>query len=149
MPTQLVHAALVITNQHLDRSKVIGRVAVYGLEYKSNTYDPETIMADSVDPFPLLTQGIDQTRKAMESYLDFFQKTMKAPPLLDANLNQKMKTYMEQNIAAVSQFAQEVSKAKDLQNFWRVQSEFTQAQWKAFTEQAKELTELATKVRRM
>jgi hypothetical protein len=34
----------------------------------------------------------------MESYLDFFQKTMKAPPLLDANLNQKMKTYMEQNL---------------------------------------------------
>jgi phasin family protein len=81
----------------------------------------------------------------MESYLYFFQKTMKAPPLLDANLNQKVKTYMEQNIAAVSQFAQEVSKAKDLQNFWRVQSEFTQAQWKAFTEQTKELTELATK----
>ena len=52
---------------------------------------------------------------------------------------------MEQNIAAVSQFAQEASKANDLQNFWRVQSEFTQAQWKAFTEQTKELTELATK----
>ena len=102
-------------------------------------------MAGSVDPFPLLTQGIDQTRKAMESYLDFFQKNIKAPPLFDADLNQKMKTYMEQNIAAVSQFAQEVSKAKDLQNFWRVQSEFTQAQWKAFTEQTKELTELATK----
>jgi phasin family protein len=56
-----------------------------------------------------------------------------------------MKSYMEQNIAAVSQFAQEASKANDLQNFWRVQSEFTQAQWKAFTEQTKELTELATK----
>ena len=56
-----------------------------------------------------------------------------------------MKTYMEQNIAAVSQFAQEASKANYLQNFWRVQSEFTQAQWKAFTEQTKELTELATK----
>ena len=56
-----------------------------------------------------------------------------------------MKTYMEQNISAVSQFAQEASKANDLQNFWRVQSEFTQAQWKAFTEQTKELTELATK----
>ena len=95
-------------------------------------------MAGSVDPFPLLTQGIEQTRKAMESYLDFFQKNMKAPPLLDADLNQKMKTYMEQNIAAVSQFAQEV-------DFWRIQSEFTQAQWKAFTEQTKELTELATK----
>jgi hypothetical protein len=27
-------------------------------------------MAGSVDPFPLLTQGFEQTRKAMESYLD-------------------------------------------------------------------------------
>jgi phasin family protein len=105
----------------------------------------ETIMAGSVDPFFLVTQGIEQTRNAMESYLDFFQKNIKAPPLLDADLNQKMKTYMEQNIAAVSQFAQEVSKAKDLQDFWRIQSEFTRAQWKAFTEQTKELSELAAK----
>ena len=59
-------------------------------------------MAGNVDPLPLLTQGIEQTRKAMESYLDFFQKNIKAPPLLDADLNQKMKTYMEQNIAAVA-----------------------------------------------
>ncbi|MGA7598766.1 MAG: hypothetical protein WCB23_13080 [Pseudolabrys sp.] len=62
-------------------------------------------MAGSVDPFSLLTQGFEQTRKAMESYLDFFQKNIRAAPLLDADLNQKMKTYMEQNIAAVSQFA--------------------------------------------
>jgi hypothetical protein len=109
------------------------------------TYGQETIMAGSVDPFPLLTQGFEQTRKAMESYLDFFQKNIKAAPLLDADLNQKMKTYMEQNIAAVSQFAEEVSKAKDLQDFWRIQSEFMQAQWRAFTEQTKELSESATK----
>jgi hypothetical protein len=102
-------------------------------------------MAGNVDPFPLLTQGIEQTRKAMESYLDFFQKNIKAAPLFDADLNQKMKTYMEQNIAAVSQFVEEVSKAKDLQDFWRIQSEFMQAQWKAFTEQTKELSDAATK----
>jgi hypothetical protein len=100
------------------------------------------------EPFPLsemMTQGLEQTRKAMDSYLDFFQKNIKAPPLLDADLNKKMKTYMEQNIAAVSQFAQEVSKAKDLQDFWRIQSEFMQAQWKAFTEQTKDLGESAAK----
>jgi hypothetical protein len=45
----------------------------------------------------------------------------------------------------VSKSAQEVSKAKDLQDFWRIQSEFMQAQWKAFTEQTKELSEAATK----
>jgi phasin family protein len=100
------------------------------------------------EPFPLsvmLTQGIEQTRKAMESYLDFFQKNIKASPLLDTDLNKKMKTYMEQNIAAATEFAQKASKAKDLQDFWQIQTEFMQAQWKAFTEQTKDLAETAAK----
>ncbi|MGC1915379.1 MAG: phasin family protein [Pseudolabrys sp.] len=105
-------------------------------------------MAGGDNLFPLtemMTQGIEQTRKAMESYLDFFQKNIKAPSLLDSDLNQKMKTYMEQNIAAASEFTQKASQAKDFQDFWRIQTEFMEAQWKAFTEQTKELTELATK----
>jgi hypothetical protein len=100
------------------------------------------------EPFPLsamLTQGIEQTRKAMESYLDFFQKTIKTSPLLETDLNKKMKTYMEQNIAAASEFAQKASNAKDFQDFWRIQTEFMQAQWKAFTEQTKDLGETAAK----
>lgn len=56
-----------------------------------------------------------------------------------------MKTFTEQNIATVSEFAQKASSAKDFQDFWRIQTEFMQAQWKAFTEQTKELTEPATK----
>jgi hypothetical protein len=62
----------------------------------------------SNNPFPLsemMTQGFEQTRKAMESYLDFFQKNITASPLLDTDLNKKMKTYTEQNIAAVSEFS--------------------------------------------
>jgi hypothetical protein len=100
------------------------------------------------NPFPLsemLTQGFEQTRKAMESYLDFFQKNIKASSWLDTELNEKMKTFTEQNIAAASEFAQKASKAKDFQDFWRIQTEFMQAQWKAFTEQTKELSESATK----
>ena len=105
-------------------------------------------MAGSDNPFPLsemMTQGFEQARKAMESYLDFFQKNIKASPMLETDLNQKMKTYMEQNIAAASEFAQKASKAKDFQDFWRIQAEFMQAQWKAFTEQTKELGETMTK----
>ena len=81
----------------------------------------------------------------MENYLDFFQQNIKASPWLDTHLSQKMKSYMEQNIAAATDFAQKATKAKDLQDFWRIQTEFTQAQWKAFTEQTKELSEAATK----
>jgi len=99
-------------------------------------------------PFPMsemLTQGFEQTRKAMESYLDFFQKNVKASSWLHTDLNEKMKTFTEQNIAAASEFAQKASKAKDFQDFWHIQTEFMQAQWKAFTEQTKELSESATK----
>ena len=100
------------------------------------------------NPFPLsemMTQGFEQTRKAMESYLDFFQKNIKGPSWLDTDLNQKMKMFTEQNIAAASEFAQKASNAKDFQDFWRIQTEFMQAQWKAFIEQTKELSESATK----
>ena len=109
-------------------------------------------MAGSDNPFPLsemMTQGFEQTRKAMEkameNYLDFFQKNIKASPLLDTDLNKKVKTFTEQNIVAASEFAQKASKAKDFQDFWRIQSEFMQAQWKAFTEQMKDLGETAAK----
>ena len=100
------------------------------------------------NPFPLseiITQGYEQTRKAMESYLDFVEKNVKAAPWLDTDLTKKMKTFTEQNIAAASEFAQKASKAKDFQDFWRIQTEFMQAQWKAFTEQTKELTDSAAK----
>jgi hypothetical protein len=102
-------------------------------------------MAGSDTPFPLseiMTQGYEQTRKAMESYLDFVQK---AAPWLETDLTKKMKTFTEQNIAAASEFAQKASNAKDFQDFWRIQTEFMQAQWKAFTEQTKELTDSAAK----
>ena len=105
-------------------------------------------MAGSDNPFPLsemMTQGFEQTRKAMESYFDVFQKNIKTAPWLDADLTEKMKTFTEQNIAAASEFAQKASKAKDFQDFWRIQTGFMQAQWKAFAEQTKELAESAAK----
>ena len=104
--------------------------------------------SDGDSPFPLsemMTQGFEQSRKAMESYLDFLQKNIKASPWLNTDLSLKMKTYTEQNIAAATEFAQKASKAKDLQDFWRIQTEFMQAQWKAFTEQTKDLAETAAK----
>ncbi len=107
-------------------------------------------MAGSDSPylFPLgemMAQGLEQTRKAVENYFDFFQKNVKASPLLESDLTEKMKTFTEQNIAAASEFAQKASKARDFQDFWRIQTEFMHAQWKAFAEQTKELTEAATK----
>jgi ABC-type phosphate transport system substrate-binding protein len=62
---------------------------------KLETYGQEITMAGSDTPFPLsemMTQGFEQTRKAMENYFDFFEKNIRAAPWLDTNLNEKMKT---------------------------------------------------------
>ena len=77
----------------------------------------------------------------MENYFDIFQKNA----TLDTDLTEKMKTFTEQNITAASEFAQKASNAKDFQDFWRIQTEFMQAQWKAFSAQAKDLGESAAK----
>ena len=39
----------------------------------------------------MVTQSFEQTRKAMEKYAELFEKGMKASPLLDADLNKKLK----------------------------------------------------------
>ena len=93
----------------------------------------------------MVVQGAEQARKGVENYLNFFQKSISASPWLESDLNKKMKTYTEQNVAAASEFAQKLTQAKDFQDFWRIQTEFMQTQLKAFTEQAKDLGEKATK----
>jgi hypothetical protein len=56
-----------------------------------------------------------------------------------------MQRYGDQNIAIATQYAKKLSQAKDFQDFWQIQTEFLQAQWKAFSEQTKDLSETVTK----
>ena len=93
----------------------------------------------------MVMQGTEQTRKAMENYLNFVQKTTSGLPWLESDLNKKMKSYAEQNVAAASEFGRKLTQAKDFQDFWRVQTEFMQAQLKTLGEQAKDLGDMATK----
>ena len=105
-------------------------------------------MVKSDQPFAgfsdMMTQSFEQTRKAMEKYAELFEKGMKASPLLDADLNKKIKDYTEKNIAAVNEFMRKLSEAKDVQSFWLVQTNFMQTQWKTFAEQMKDLGETVT-----
>jgi hypothetical protein len=93
----------------------------------------------------MMKQSFEQTRKAMEGYLDLLQKNIKASPGLDPELTGKMKSYTEKNIAVASEFAQKLTKATAFQDYWRIQTEFMQAQWKAFNEQTKDLGETMSK----
>lgn len=105
-------------------------------------------MAGTDNPFLLtemVSQGFEQTRKAMENYADLFQKTMKASPLFNADLNKRTNTYIEKNIAAANEFIQNLSQAKDIESLWRIEADFIQTQWKNYVEQMKDLRETATK----
>jgi hypothetical protein len=88
---------------------------------------------------------MEQARGAMENYLNFFQKSMSASPWAGAELNKKVADYAQQNVATAFEFAQKLTQSKDLQDLVRIQTEFLQAQMKSFTEQAKDLSETATK----
>ena len=68
----------------------------------------------------MVMQGAEQARKAMENYLNFVQKSVSASPWLESDLNKKMKSYTEQNVAAASEFARKLTQAKDFQDFWRI-----------------------------
>ena len=106
-------------------------------------------MVKSDQPFAgvsdMMSQNFEQTRKAMEKYADFLEKGMKASPWLDADINKKMQSYIEKNMAAANEFIQKLSEAKDVQSFWLVQTNFMQTQWKMLSEQMKDLSETATR----
>ena len=81
----------------------------------------------------------------MEKYADLLEKGMKSSPWLDADLNKKLKDYIDKNIAAANEFVRKLSETKDVQSFWQVQTDFMQTQWKMLSEQMKDLSETATK----
>jgi len=109
----------------------------------------EAIMAKDEKPSENLSamagQTIEQARGAMENYLNFFQKTMSAAPWAGTELNKKVADYAQQNVATAFGFAQQLTQAKDLRDVVRIQTEFFQTQLKSLTEQAKDLSETATK----
>src|SRR5664280_1751778 len=109
----------------------------------------EAVMAEDKKPSDNLSamagQTMEQARGAMENYLNFFQKTMSASPWAGAELNKKVADYAQQNVATAFGFAQKLTQSKDLQDLVRIQTEFLQAQMKSLTEQAKDLSETATK----
>ena len=101
--------------------------------------------APAQDTSAMMAQGIEQARAAMESYLKFFQNNMSAAPWAGTELNKKLATYAQQNVATAFKYIQELTKVKNPQDLVRIQTEFLQTQLKSLTEQAKDLGETATK----
>ena len=62
-----------------------------------------------------------------------------------SELSNKVFGYAERNVASAFEFAQRLVQVRDLQSLTTLQMEFIQAQMQALTEQAKDLSESATK----
>ena len=62
-----------------------------------------------------------------------------------SELSDKVFGYAERNVASAFEFAERLVQVRDFQSLIRVQTDFIQAQMQAMTEQAKDLSETATK----
>ena len=88
-----------------------------------------------------IKQTAEATRGVMDNYLSFLQRTISSYPTGGAELGEKLKSYAEENIAAIRDYVHNVSQAKDYQEVFRVQTGFMQAQFSALVEQTRGLGE--------
>ncbi len=86
-------------------------------------------------------QNMSHPYSAMDYYFDHLKKTVASAPTGGTEFGEKVKVYAEKNIAATQEFVRQLGYAKDIQDMFRIQMAFMQAQMNAFGEQAKSLSE--------
>ena len=98
-------------------------------------------------------KSVDQARVAFNTFMTAAQEAMatfegqaKAAQAGAKDMSEKALGYAERNVANTFAFADRVLRAKDAQEFIRLQTEFVQAQMKELAAQAKELGESAAKM---
>jgi hypothetical protein len=115
-----------------------------GLDGFASTRCQEKPMTNE-DVSKFVKQNMNQTQAAMEQYFSFVQTAFSSLPMTSPELMDKIKHFTEENIGASREFVKQLSQAKDFQDVVRIQMEYMQDQFHAFTEQSKSLTESFTK----
>ena len=90
-------------------------------------------------------QSVEQVKTAISGYLQFLQRAVPGDVMGGSELSNKILGYAERNVASAFEFAQRLVQVRDLQELTKLQTDFIQAQMQAMTEQAKDLSETATK----
>ena len=93
----------------------------------------------------VMTKNLEQAHGAIANYFQLVEKSISALPM-GATVDQDVRNYVEQSVAASFGLSDKLLRAKDLQDVLRIQTEFFQTQLKALTEQSKDLCGTATKV---
>jgi phasin len=101
----------------------------------------------------MVEKSVEQARTAFNSFMSAAQEAMaqfeghaKAAQAGAKDMSEKALGYAERNVANAFAFAEKLVRAKDPQEFMRLQTEFIQAQMKELTAQAKDLGEQATRM---
>ena len=91
------------------------------------------------------SQSMEQARTAINGYLHFLQGHIPGNIMGGSELSNKILGYAERNVGSAFEFTQRLVQVRDVQSLATLQMEFIQAQMQAMTEQAKDLSETATK----
>jgi hypothetical protein len=90
-------------------------------------------------------QAVGEVRGFEGNYYTLIQRMMATLPWL-ADFHKRMQSYVEQDFAAAFAFARELSQAKDMQDFVRIQTEYIQKCLQSFAAQARDFAETYTNV---
>jgi len=93
----------------------------------------------------VIERSKEQARGVMDSYFDFLHKAIASIPTGATPLGDKLKSYSEENIATARDYMHKLSQAKDFGEVLRIQVDFAQAQFNAFSGQAWDLSEASSK----
>jgi phasin len=100
-------------------------------------------------------RSFEQARIAFDKFMETAQSTMntlegqsKVAQAGAKEISQKIMGFAEQNVSTAFDYAQKLVQAKDPQSLMALHGEFVQAQMQVLAEQARELTEIASKTAR-
>ena len=109
----------------------------------------ETGTGKDMDPFALnvaAKQAFAQGFEVMDKFFDGLKQTIASAPSGGTEFGEKLKEMATNNVTATHECMKQLSQAKDFQEAFQIQSEFMQKQFNSFSEQAKSLGEVYTKV---
>ena len=100
-------------------------------------------------------RSFEQARIAFDKFMEAAQSTMntlegqsKVAQEGAKEISQKIMGFAEQNVATAFDYAQKLVQAKDPQSLMALHGEFVQAQMQVLADQARELTDIASKAAR-
>ena len=98
-------------------------------------------------------QSVEQARKAFDGFITAAHSAVSD---IEGRANmaragakdvgEKAMTFAQQNLAASFQYAQNLVRARDMDEIMKIQSDYVKAQMQALSDQAKELSQAASKL---